>query len=49
MPLPKNRGKVQRYRTMKSGGETMTCAVMEDAGPKGGKTVCHKRDRKKKR
>lgn len=43
MPTPKNRGRVLRYRSVKRGGKTLICEVMEKAGPRGGKTVCHPR------
>lgn len=36
----KNQGGAARYRTVKSGDKTMTCAVTRKTGPKGGKTVC---------
>ena len=41
MPIPKNRGKVLRTRTIKlPGGKFKHCEVMEKKGPRGGKTVC---------
>ena len=41
MPVPKGRGRVVRYRTVKlPGREYMRCEVMEEPGPKGGRTVC---------
>jgi hypothetical protein len=49
MPIPKGRGKVKRYRTVKKNGKTMTCEIMEKAGPRGGHVVCHDRKKKKKR
>lgn len=39
----KRQGGTARYRTVKSGGETMTCAVTKKAGPRGGRTVCWKK------
>jgi hypothetical protein len=36
----KKRGGAVRYRTLKQGDKTMTCAVTKRAGPQGGKTVC---------
>jgi len=36
----KRQGGVARYRTIKRGDKTMTCAVTKKTGPKGGKTVC---------
>lgn len=36
----KRQGGAARYRTVKSGDKTMTCAITRKAGPKGGKTVC---------
>ncbi len=50
MPIPKGRGKVQRYRNKRIPGhpdEYLQCEVMEKAGPRGGKTVCHKKKKKK--
>lgn len=44
MPIPKNRGKVLKTRTVSvpgtGGQEYMHCEVMAKAGPRGGKTVC---------
>lgn len=43
MPIPKGRGKVLRTRTKRVGkGKYMHCEVMEQAGPRGGRTVCGK-------
>lgn len=39
------RGGAKTYRTMKSGDSTFTCAITKRSGPKGGKTVCWKRER----
>lgn len=36
----KKQGGAARYRTIKKGGKTMTCAVTRKQGPSGGKTVC---------
>ena len=36
----KAQGGASRYRTIKSGDKTMTCAITKKKGPKGGKTVC---------
>lgn len=33
-------GGAARYRTIKRGDKTFTCAVTRKTGPKGGKTVC---------
>lgn len=33
-------GGATKYRTVKRGGKTLTCAVTRKAGPRGGKTVC---------
>jgi len=38
----KKQGGVSKYRTVKSGNKTLTCAITKKAGPKGGKTVCWK-------
>lgn len=49
MPIPKGRGKVVRTRTKKIPGnpdEYLVCDVMSKAGPRGGKTVCHKKRKK---
>ena len=47
MPVPKGRGKVLRTRNKKlPGNKYLTCDVMEKAGPRGGKTVCHKKTKK---
>lgn len=51
MPVPKGRGKVLKTRTVTvpgSGGrEYMRCEVMSKPGPRGGKTVCGPKRRKK--
>ncbi len=39
----KARGGVVRYRTIKKGKKTLTCAVTRKKGPRGGRTVCWKR------
>lgn len=54
MPIPKNRGKVLKTRTVTvpgtGGKEYMHCEVMSKPGPRGGRTVCGpKRTRKAKR
>lgn len=36
----KKQGGTARYRTLKKGDKTFTCAVTKKAGPKGGRTVC---------
>jgi len=33
-------GGASKYRTVKKGSKTMTCAVTKKKGPRGGKTVC---------
>lgn len=40
------RGGAARYRTIKSGDKTMTCAVTRKPGPQGGRTVCWERPKK---
>lgn len=40
----KRQGGAARYRTVKSGDKTMTCAVTRKKGPRGGKTVCWPRE-----
>lgn len=42
----KKRGGVSRYRTIKKGGKTLTCAVTKKKGPRGGKTVCWEKGKK---
>lgn len=39
----KAQGGVSKYRTVKSGGTTLTCGITKEAGPRGGKTVCWKK------
>lgn len=39
----KRQGGAARYRTIKKGGKTMTCAVTRKKGPQGGRTVCWER------
>jgi len=39
----KARGGTTRYRTLKTGGKTMTCAITREKGPRGGKSVCWKK------
>ena len=50
MPIPKNRGKVVRTRTVKvpgsDGKKYMHCEVMEEPGPRGGRTSCIKHRKK---
>lgn len=50
MPKVKGRGKVIKTR-MKSlpGNKYLVCDVYEKAGPKGGKTICHKKTKKRKK
>lgn len=36
----RRQGGTARYRTLKKGDKTMTCAVTKKAGPRGGHTVC---------
>lgn len=51
MPTPKGRGKVVRYRAKKIPGDSkhyLLCEVMSKKGPRGGKTVCHKKRKKGK-
>jgi hypothetical protein len=38
----KARGGAMRYRTIKSGGKTLKCAITRRKGPRGGKTICWK-------
>lgn len=52
MPKSKYRGRggVKRYRTKRIPGhpdEYLTCAVVGKAGPRGGKTVCTKKRKKR--
>jgi len=46
VPMPeariKARGGAVRYRTIKKGKKTLTCAVTRRKGPHGGRTVCWK-------
>lgn len=39
----KRQGGAEKYRTIKKGGETLTVAVTNKKGPRGGKTVAWKR------
>jgi len=39
----KRQGGAKKYRTIKKGKTTLTCAITRKEGPKGGKTVCWKR------
>lgn len=39
----KNRGGALKYRTIKRGKTTLTCAITKKKGPEGGKTICWKR------
>jgi len=51
MPIPKGRGKLKKVRNKSipgHPGEYLSCDVMEKAGPRGGKTVCHKKTKKGK-
>ena len=49
MPKVKGRGKILRTRTKKvSKNKYLVCDVYKKAGPKGGKTVCHMKTKKKK-
>jgi hypothetical protein len=51
MPKTKGRGKVVKYRTKQIPGDKehyLLCEIMEKKGPKGGKTVCHKKKKKSK-
>ena len=42
MPTPRGRGKVVKHRRKKlKGKKFLHCEVMQKAGPRGGKTVCH--------
>lgn len=36
----KRQGGTARYRTIKSGDKTLTCAITRKEGPRGGKTIC---------
>lgn len=37
----RGRGRVLRYRTVGTGKKRLTCAVVSQRGPRGGRTVCH--------
>ena len=39
----RKQGGVKKYRTIKRGGKTLTCAITKEKGPKGGRTVCWKK------
>lgn len=50
MPKAKGRGRIVRTRTKSLPGNShLVCDVYEKAGPRGGKTVCHKKKNKAKR
>lgn len=50
MPIPKGRRKRLRVRRKKLPGDKyLECDIMEKAGPKGGKTVCHVKKKKQPR
>jgi hypothetical protein len=51
MPKKKGRGRIikTRAKRLPGGNSYLVCDVYEKAGPKGGKTVCHKKKKKKKR
>lgn len=36
-------GGAVKYRTVKKGGSTFTCAITKKKGPQGGKSVCWKK------
>lgn len=38
----RKQGGVKKYRRIKKGGKTLTCAITKKKGPKGGRTVCWK-------
>jgi len=51
MPIPKGRGKLVKIRSKKIPGDPnhyLVCDVMEKSGPRGGKTVCHRKTKKGK-
>jgi hypothetical protein len=41
-----SRGGAKTYRTIKSGGETFTCAITKKSGPEGGRSVCWRKEKK---
>ena len=43
----KAQGGAAKYRTVKKGGKTLTCAVTRGKGPQGGKTVCWEKKTKR--
>lgn len=44
----RRRGGIARYRMMKKGGRLWRCMITRKAGPRGGRTICY-RVRKRKR